>query len=446
MPRRELPGVAQQVLEHGADQLRVGPADEARRHVHDHIARRVPFAQLGDERCCQRREVDLLEVHLVPVEPGELEESVHQPGHVVGRSLDAAQVASAGVVQRLAVVLQQDLAEPIERAERRAQVVGDRVGERLELAVRRLELRRPLGDAALEVGGQTHDLALRALLLRHVAHVAADARAAVGERDRELARLVDAVALPLRRDHHAVVLERAEIAGAAVLGGGWHELRVGAADELLDAAPEECGVRQVHDDVPQLVVLEEGDVVGRVDEGLVLPTALAQLLLGQLAFGDVLGRERPAVSADWICLEELVRVVLLRVKLTTRQAAGLDRVRHQTKVRLHPLIRAVEATQAQPGDRVPDQPGALLGDGVQVHELEVEGRGGSTLDPEHHQPFDRVLEQMRVLLLGGLDPADEAERQDEEQGGGDHHEPHPFGRLEPERDVAREVEPAKSAV
>ena len=52
MPRCELPGVAQQVLEHGADQLRVGPGDEARRDVHDDVARGVSLAQLGDERRC----------------------------------------------------------------------------------------------------------------------------------------------------------------------------------------------------------------------------------------------------------------------------------------------------------------------------------------------------------------------------------------------------------
>ena len=69
VPRRELPGVTQQVLEHGARQLRVRPGDEARRDVHDHVARRVPFVQFGDKRGGQRREVDVLEIELVAVEP-----------------------------------------------------------------------------------------------------------------------------------------------------------------------------------------------------------------------------------------------------------------------------------------------------------------------------------------------------------------------------------------
>ena len=59
---------------------------------------------------------------------------------------------SARLVERFPVVLEEDLAESVQRAQRGAQVVGDRVGEAFDFPVGHLELRRPLVYAALEVG------------------------------------------------------------------------------------------------------------------------------------------------------------------------------------------------------------------------------------------------------------------------------------------------------
>src|ERR1044071_9106649 len=71
-------------------------------------------------------------------------------------------------VERLRVVLEQDLAEPGDPAQRRAQVVRDRVAERLELLVRALELLVALLGPALELSGEPARLVLDLPALRAV--------------------------------------------------------------------------------------------------------------------------------------------------------------------------------------------------------------------------------------------------------------------------------------
>ena len=73
---------------------------------------------------------------------------------------------AALVVQDRTVVLEQDLAEAVERAQRGAQVVRDRVGEGLELGVGGLELGGAHPDAPLQLGIEVRQLSLYPATLR----------------------------------------------------------------------------------------------------------------------------------------------------------------------------------------------------------------------------------------------------------------------------------------
>ena len=100
-------------------------------------------AQLLDDRSRLGRHIDVDRRRFDPREPGEGEEVVDQGGHADGRSSDPGEVALGDVVELVARILEEGLAEPVDRAQRCPEVVGDRVAERLELGVGRREV---LGD------------------------------------------------------------------------------------------------------------------------------------------------------------------------------------------------------------------------------------------------------------------------------------------------------------
>ena len=162
------------------------------------------------------------------------------------------QVPAASLVEELAVLLQQRHAEPIDPAERRAQVVRDGVAERLELLVLSLKLgderRARVGDLAGRplLGGE--DLAVEerladpAMLVLEL--LAAHLGAHTHLEDLELARLryvvVGAELEPLQH-------------GLAVIEGRQHDERHVSDDgALLDALarglPAEAGHDQVEED------------------------------------------------------------------------------------------------------------------------------------------------------------------------------------------------------
>jgi len=70
-------------------------------------------------------------------------------------------VRAALIVEAVAVVVEQDLAEAVEGAQRRAQVVRDRVGERLQLFVGGVELGGACPDALLQLQVEQRESALR---------------------------------------------------------------------------------------------------------------------------------------------------------------------------------------------------------------------------------------------------------------------------------------------
>ena len=105
-------------------------------------------------RSDDRREAGDLELHVLPPEPRQVQEVVDEQPHLAGAVAHPAQIVARLVGQLAAVLVDQQLGEAVDAPQRRAQVVGHRVGERLELLVRGFQLRGPLADAPLELLGQ----------------------------------------------------------------------------------------------------------------------------------------------------------------------------------------------------------------------------------------------------------------------------------------------------
>ncbi len=97
-----------------------------------------------------------------------MQQAVDELAHALAAIDDVAEERLALVVQHLAVVLDERAAEPRHRAQRRAQVVGHRVRERLELAVGGRELGGAILDALLELGVELTKRFFREHPLGHV--------------------------------------------------------------------------------------------------------------------------------------------------------------------------------------------------------------------------------------------------------------------------------------
>src|SRR3546814_1187342 len=79
-----------------------------------------------------------------------LQQRPDQVVHASGGLAQARQVVAAGVVDLVRIGLAEQAAESLDRPQRRAQVVGDAVSERLELLVGVREFARAQRDAGLE--------------------------------------------------------------------------------------------------------------------------------------------------------------------------------------------------------------------------------------------------------------------------------------------------------
>src|SRR4051812_37215509 len=88
---------------------------------------------------------------------------------MVGRLHDSVQVASIRLVRRRFRSLLEQLRKATDVAERRSEVVGDGVGEGLQLLVGFFELRGALPDSLLELLVEYANLFLGALALGYVA-------------------------------------------------------------------------------------------------------------------------------------------------------------------------------------------------------------------------------------------------------------------------------------
>ena len=121
-----------------------------------------------------RAEIDRYEAYFRARYLGQDKQVIDECAHPLGTRLDPLHVPAAGFVETVAVVLRQRFAVPAQRPQRGTQVVGDRVGERLQVLVRRHQLSRTLLDAGLEFRVERLDLSLG------VAEVLEDVEARLG--------------------------------------------------------------------------------------------------------------------------------------------------------------------------------------------------------------------------------------------------------------------------
>ncbi len=165
----ELPGVADQVLERRAQQARVGVRLHAVPHRYLHLALRLAALQLGHHLAGDLGDIDIAPRELAAGHLREVEQVLDQLPHALGRCANPPEIALRLVRHVLGEVVDQGLAEPVDRAQRRPQVVRHRIAERLQLGVRGLQLGGALRDARLELGVQPQHLFLRPAPLSHFA-------------------------------------------------------------------------------------------------------------------------------------------------------------------------------------------------------------------------------------------------------------------------------------
>src|SRR5712691_5303593 len=155
---RILQGVADEVDEHLLEQGRLGKAigklfnREFHRATLQHWGQ-LPKGSLDDVGCRYRAALEPLVADF-----REGEQVVDQLRHPHAAGRHALEVSPGFRVELGRVMLYQELHETVDRPERRPQVVRDAVGEGLQLRVGRLEIRRSLGDATLEIGVQPPNL------------------------------------------------------------------------------------------------------------------------------------------------------------------------------------------------------------------------------------------------------------------------------------------------
>ena len=147
----ELPGVAEQVFEHRAEQGGVAPGLSPLGDGTLHFALRVALPQVARDVPGQRAQIHGAHSQLRRRHPRKLQQGIDEQSHTGGRRPDPFQVLAAGVIQALVAVFLQRLTEAVDAAQGRAQVVGDGIAEGFQLLVGHLESQlRPLafGDIA----------------------------------------------------------------------------------------------------------------------------------------------------------------------------------------------------------------------------------------------------------------------------------------------------------
>ncbi len=96
------------------------------------------------------------------LEPGIAEEVVDQLSHAAARASNRREVSPPGLIEAIAIVLLQGLAEPNQAAQGRLEVMGHGIGERLELPVGFLQLPGARLHPLLQLEGLRADLRVKA--------------------------------------------------------------------------------------------------------------------------------------------------------------------------------------------------------------------------------------------------------------------------------------------
>ena len=394
-----LPGVVQQVLQGDAHQPLVAEGPQARGRRRRDPAVRIPLGQGRQDRGGLGAQVHGPAVQLAPAQVGELQQVLDEPAHVLGAEPDPAQAAPALRVQAVAVVLQQDVAEAVDGPERPPQVVGDGIGEGLQLLVGRGQPGGAFRHPLLELVVHPADALLGPVpggdVLERPQHL--DHSAPLAHRP---AGGVDPDPAAGGGDQLQLQVERRRLPDRPVQG------RLEDRDRLRGVEPHRRGHR--------------GGVLGRA--GVVDPVGLlgpeqgagGQVQLPAAHLGQALGfvqqlvqaaqvRLQPAALAD--VPDQALDVALALVQEGTgahlhREAAAVAApVQGLEPDRLGPLDHlelAAELGDALRGPQVPDvEPEQLLA-GIAV------GRQGPVVDVQ--QPAGLVHQQDRVVELQAQGP------------------------------------------
>ncbi len=186
-------------------------------------------------------EVDRRDVHRRAAQARERQQAIDQLAHVARRVADGGEVARGGLVALQAQVFFQQTHEAGDVPQRRAQVVRDRVGEGLEVAIGRQQLLGALDDALFQL---VVDVAHEVVELLRVRHVAVD-----------LGEALEVAALVTQRDQHRVrPVARAVLAQLPALhvvlatrgGQAQHALGIGAASRFIHGVEQHAVVAAEH--------------------------------------------------------------------------------------------------------------------------------------------------------------------------------------------------------
>src|SRR6266550_5284264 len=161
----ELPGVVEQVREQDPGQTLVSRSGHTLRDLHLDLPAGHLGSNLSNHFLDHPRDVDRFAVDLPAGEAEKRLETIKDRRHALAGTPHSLQVVLRLLVQLGAVFLEQCLAHPVEREQRRAQVVGNRVAECLQLAVDRGQSRGAFLDQHLELAPVPPELLLRAIQL-----------------------------------------------------------------------------------------------------------------------------------------------------------------------------------------------------------------------------------------------------------------------------------------
>ena len=131
----ELPGVVQQVVQYFADKVGVGHGTGGLLDREADAAARVLALEFGGDGGCLGTEIDRLEIDRCPGDARQVQQVVENVSHVLAGGLDPLSVGAAILTEGIGVILHQGGAEPGQRAQRRPQIVGEGVGEGLQVLV-----------------------------------------------------------------------------------------------------------------------------------------------------------------------------------------------------------------------------------------------------------------------------------------------------------------------
>src|SRR4029077_18692519 len=126
-----------EILEDSVEQMRVALGAHPVPHRDFYGAVRLALLQIVDYLSRDLAQVHLAALQLPARNAREVEQAFDQQPHLLGGAAYPVEIAPSGLGQMLGEIVDERLAESVDRAQRRAQVVGHRVGERLELLVRR---------------------------------------------------------------------------------------------------------------------------------------------------------------------------------------------------------------------------------------------------------------------------------------------------------------------